>query len=134
MTNNNISRRNFLKVLGLSSAAVATSSLISCNSNTEDETGAKSLASGKTKTGPMTTRVHPTNGDEVSILGYGCMRFPTLEKADAEGNNVDQEATNKLIDYAMEHGVNYYDTSPVYLRGFSERATGIALKRHDRSK
>ena len=134
MTNNNISRRNFLKVLGLSSAAVATSSLISCNSNTEDETGAKSLASGKTKTGPMTTRIHPTNGDEVSILGYGCMRFPTLENADAEGNNVDQEATNRLIDYAMEHGVNYYDTSPVYLRGFSERATGIALKRHDRSK
>lgn len=134
MENNNITRRNFLKILGLSSTAVATSGIVGCNDIQKDETGGKSLSSGKTNRGPMTMRENPANGDKVSILGYGCMRFPTLKEADAEGNNIDQETTNQLIDYAMEHGVNYYDTSPVYLRGFSERATGIALKRHDRSK
>ena len=134
MENNNITRRNFLKILGLSGAAVATSGLVSCDNSSQTDTGGKSLASGKTSSGPMTLREHPTNGDKVSLLGYGCMRFPTLDQADEQGNNIDQETTNRLVDYAMEHGVNYYDTSPVYLRGFSERATGIALKRHDRSK
>lgn len=41
---------------------------------------------------------------------------------------------NELIDYAMAHGVNYYDTSPVYVQGWSEKSTGIALKRHPREK
>lgn len=133
MENNNITRRNFLKVLGLSSAAVATSGIVGCD-NKQSKTGGESISSGKKSKGSMTMRVHPENGDKVSILGYGCMRFPTLKEPDAEGNDIDQETTNRLIDYAMEHGVNYYDTSPVYLKGFSERATGIALKRHDRSK
>ena len=39
---------------------------------------------------------------------------------------------NRLVDYAIEHGVNYFDTSPVYVQGWSEKATGIALKRHPR--
>jgi predicted aldo/keto reductase-like oxidoreductase len=52
---------------------------------------------------------------------------------DEEGNDVvDQETTNRLVDYALEHGVNYFDTAPVYLQGQSEKATGIALKRHPR--
>ena len=41
---------------------------------------------------------------------------------------------NRQIDYALEHGVNYFDTSPAYCQGQSERATGIALKRHPRNK
>lgn len=45
---------------------------------------------------------------------------------------IDQETTNRLVDYAIEHGVNYFDTAPVYLQGQSETATGIALKRHPR--
>ncbi|MDY5533918.1 MAG: aldo/keto reductase, partial [Butyricimonas virosa] len=40
----------------------------------------------------------------------------------------------RLIDYAIEHGVNYFDTSPVYVQGWSEKSTGIALKRHPREK
>ena len=39
-----------------------------------------------------------------------------------------------MVDYAIEHGVNYFDTAPVYLKGMSERATGIALSRHPREK
>ncbi|MCF0159414.1 MAG: aldo/keto reductase, partial [Bacteroidaceae bacterium] len=46
----------------------------------------------------------------------------------------DQEAVNTLVDYALEHGVNYFDTAPVYLQGQSEAAVGKALSRHPRDK
>ena len=48
------------------------------------------------------------------------------------GNNVNSEMVMGSVDYAIEHGVNYFDTSPVYLQGQSEQATGIALRRHPR--
>ena len=73
-------------------------------------------------------RDNPTSGDKVSLLGFGMMRLPFLEKSD----EIDQEMVNELVDYAMAHGVNYFDTSPAYCRGLSERATGIALSRHPR--
>ena len=56
------------------------------------------------------------------------------QNPDGKGEIVDQEAVNRLVDYAIEHGVNYFDTSPVYCQGLSEKATGIALKRHPREK
>ena len=57
----------------------------------------------------MTYRTNPGNGDKVSLLGYGCMRWPMTK--DEEGRDIiDQETVNGLVDYAMEHGVNYYDT------------------------
>ena len=79
----------------------------------------------------MTYRINPGNSDKVSILGYGCMRWPMI-KDENEKDIVDQETVNRLVDYAIEHGVNYFDTSPVYLQGQSEQATGVALKRHPR--
>ena len=82
----------------------------------------------------MTYRTNPNTGDRVSLLGYGCMRWPTRKRADGNGDEIDQEAVNDLIDYAIAHGVNYFDTSPAYVQGLSERATGIALKRHPREK
>ena len=39
-----------------------------------------------------------------------------------------------MVDYAIEHGVNYFDTSPAYCQGQSERSTGIALSRYSRKK
>lgn len=90
-------------------------------------------AGTQTKEGGMTYRINPGTGDKVSILGYGCMRWPMTK--DAEGKDIiDQEETNALVDYAIEHGVNYFDASPVYLQGQCEKATGIALKRHPREK
>lgn len=80
----------------------------------------------------MTYRVNPNTGDKVSILGFGCMRLPTLNSDSHDGNNIDQEAVNRQVDYALEHGVNYFDTSPAYCKGFSEHAMGIALSRHPR--
>ena len=47
---------------------------------------------------------------------------------------MEQEAVYELMDYALAHGVNYFDTSPVYVQGWSERSTGIALSRHPRDK
>ena len=81
----------------------------------------------------MTYRIHHTNGDKVSILGYGCMRWPMKKNEDGK-DIVDQEKVNELIDHALANGVNYIDTAPVYLQGQSEAATGIALKRHPRNK
>ena len=67
-------------------------------------------------------------GESISLLGMGCMRFP--RKAGGRRGQLDQEAVNQMIDYALEHGINYFDTAPAY--GDSERATGEALSRHNR--
>ena len=81
--------------------------------------------------GKMTYRTNPLTGDKVSLLGYGMMRLPTkVENSD----EFDQDMINKQVDYAIEHGLNYFDTSPVYCQGKSERCTGIALSRHKRSE
>ncbi|MDE5641862.1 MAG: aldo/keto reductase, partial [Muribaculaceae bacterium] len=79
-------------------------------------------------------RTNNNSGDRVSILGYGCMRLPTLSKESARESEseIDQEAVNRSVDYAMAHGVNYYDTSPMYCKRQSEKAMGIALSRHPR--
>ena len=45
------------------------------------------------------------------------MRWPTLPAPEKGGNVIDQEEVNRLIDYAIEHGVNYFDTAPVYVAG-----------------
>ena len=80
----------------------------------------------------MPLRTNPNTGDKVSILGYGCMRWQMTK--DAAGNEIiDQEKVNELVDYALEHGVNYFDTAPVYLQGQSEAAAGLALSRHPRN-
>ena len=124
----NIDRREFLKTAA-SAAAVTTgvSALASCTG----KGGKTPEAATGTADGEMTHRINPKLGDKVSILGYGCMRWP-MTKDENEKDIVDQEAVNRLVDHALEHGVNYFDTAPVYLQGQSERATGNALKRHPR--
>ena len=123
-------RRDFIKKAGL--AGVAASGIGLLESCGNSSVGRADSANGDSQTeGAMTYRTNNGNGDKVSILGYGCMRWPMIK--DEEGKDiVDQETVNRLVDYALEHGVNYYDTSPVYLQGQSEQATGIALKRYPR--
>ena len=128
---NDMSRREFLKIVGISTATT-TAVLAGCGP--KDSATSSLQAEGEIPTDKMTLRENPKTKEKVSLLGYGCMRWPTLPAPEKGGNVIDQDAVNELIDYAMAHGVNYYDTSPVYVQGWSERSTGIALKRHPREK
>lgn len=131
MDKKNINRRDFIKIVGISTATV---SGLFYGCGTKGEKGASGAGSASAvPEGKMTYRTSD-RGDKVSLLGYGCMRWPTLPSPAGDGNVIDQDAVNELIDYAMAHGVNYYDTSPVYVQGWSEKSTGIALKRHPREK
>lgn len=127
----NITRREFLKIVGISTVASSTI-LTGCQSGDKNKDDIQ--VKGEIPTDKMTMRENPKTKEKVSLLGYGCMRWPTLPAPEKGGNVIDQEAVNELIDYAMAHGVNYYDTSPVYVQGWSEKSTGIALKRHPREK
>ncbi|MCE5206496.1 MAG: aldo/keto reductase [Porphyromonadaceae bacterium] len=128
---NNIQRRHFLKTIGAASVATATSlSLSGCKSEKKESTAGNTMV--EVPTDKMTYRVVPSTGDKVSLLGYGCMRWPLRKKADGTGEEIDQDAVNELVDYAIAHGVNYFDTAPPYVRGWSEAATGIALSKHPR--
>lgn len=126
-----ISRRNFLKTLGAGSVAT-TAALYGCKP--DNKVSGQGGSPGEVPTDKMTYRTTPTTGDKVSLLGYGCMRWPLRQKPDGSGEEIDQEAVNELVDYALAHGVNYFDVAPTYVRGWSEAATGIALKRHPRDK
>lgn len=64
-----------------------------------------------------------------SLLGFGCMRFPTLEK---DKPDIDEVLAEKMIDYAYSHGVTYYDTAYPYHHGLSEQFIGKALKKYPR--
>lgn len=65
---------------------------------------------------------------ETSLLGFGCMRFPTLSNG-----SIDEIEAEKMIDCAMERGVNYIDTAYPYHNGNSEPFVGRVLDKYDRS-
>lgn len=117
-------RRDFLKTAGAGVLAVGTASLTGCSFSSDKRTEVSGDAS-------MQMRTSPKNGEKVSLLGYGCMRWP-MKKGEDGKDHIDQEAVNEMVDYAYRNGVNYYDTSPAYLQGQSEEAAGIALSRYPR--
>ena len=122
MEKKNISRRSFLKLFGAGTVATA-ATLAGCKNANKAGSQAKEEYKNQVEppVGKMTYRVNPKTKEKVSILGYGMMRLPTkVENSD----DFDQEMINKQIDYAIEHGMNYFDTSPVYCMGKSERCTG----------
>ena len=126
---NNISRREFLKRAGV--AGIAATGLAACKGKDKQASTGVGIPEGQ-----MTFRTNPSTGDKVSLLGFGMMRLPSVGGRSArEGNEeIDQQMVNDMVDYAIAHGVNYFDTSPAYCRGKSEHATGIALSRHPREK
>lgn len=67
--------------------------------------------------------------EEISLLGLGCMRFPTIKEGSEE---IDEEKALEVVDYAYQHGVNYFDTAHGYHGGLSEPFMGKALKRYPR--
>ena len=128
----NIDRREFFKTAGTAAMAMGGLGVVSgCKG---DSSGSPGMAERNAKAGAeeMTYRTNRVTGDKVSILGYGCMRWPMI-KDDNGKDIIDQETVNGLVDYAIAHGVNFFDSSPVYLQGQSEKATGIALSRYPRS-
>ena len=69
----------------------------------------------------MQYRSIPKTGDELSILGFGCMRLP--EKRGL----IDEERAKKQLFMAIEEGVNYFDTAMTYHMGASEPFLGKVL-------
>ena len=68
-------------------------------------------------------------GLRLSALGMGCMRLPLVDGDDAK---IDEQATRDMVAYAMEKGVNYYDTAWGYHGGTSETVMGEVLKDYPR--
>lgn len=65
---------------------------------------------------------------EASLLGFGCMRFPTTKE-----NKIDEVESEQMLDLAYKSGVNYFDTAYLYHDGDSETFVGKALNKYDRS-
>jgi predicted aldo/keto reductase-like oxidoreductase len=130
MTTGGLTRRDFLKVSG-AGAILSAATLAGCRSASKTTTLSGDPAD--IPTDQMEYRTNPHTGDVVSLLGYGCMRWPVHKNAAGE-DEIDQEKVNEMVDFAIAHGVNYFDTAPVYIRGWSEAATGRALARHPRDK
>ena len=71
------------------------------------------------------------HGQRLSALGMGAMRLPVLNGDDAQ---IDIAAAEKMVAYAMEHGINYYDTAWGYHGGNSEIVMGKVLAQYPREK
>lgn len=129
---NNINRRDFMQRLGAAALVAGGVGMVACNRGGRDGKSSSQAAEAMAEIGEMTYRTNHSTGDKVSLLGYGCMRWPTVKNGNDGDEVIDQEMVNRLVDTAIAHGVNYFDTSPAYCKGQSERATGIALSRHPR--
>lgn len=67
---------------------------------------------------------------ELSALGMGAMRLPTIDNDDSK---IDEAATEEMVAYAMKHGINYYDTAWGYHSGNSEIIMGKVLSKYPRN-
>lgn len=124
-----MNRREFLKA---GAVATGTITMAGCGGRTADfPLTPEGNHTGEVPTDKMTHRTNPKTGDKVSILGYGMMRLPNMKGNDASADHegdIDQDEVNRLCKYALDHGVNYFDTSPAYCRGRSEASLGLALE------
>ena len=114
----NSGRRDFLRRLGMGVGAAVSMTVMEpfqMFAQKKEEQGGV--------TNRMTYRVQHGSGEQISLLGFGMMRLP---------NN--QDEVDKLVDYAIAHGVNYFDTAPMYMGGQSEVLTGNTLSRYPRDK
>ncbi len=71
----------------------------------------------------MLKKTNEKNGDELSVLGFGCMRLPS-----------DEAKASELIRKSIEMGVNYFDTAYIYQAGKNETLLGKALEGGYREK
>ena len=116
-----MSRRQFLRKLGLgagSALAMMAMDPLSALAGNREKPGTLKYHADENK---MTYRVQRGSGEKISLLGFGMMRLPD-----------DQQQVDELVDYAIAHGVNYFDTAPMYMGGRSEVLTGNTLSRFPR--
>ncbi len=117
-----INRRQFLLQLGLGSiSAFSLMAMSPLRAFASDDD--KSLPAVGENAGAMTYRRQNGSGENISLLGFGMMRLPR-----------EQEDVDRLVDYAIAHGVNYFDTAPMYGGGRNEGVTGATLSRYPRDK
>ena len=120
---NDMSRRQFLQKLGFGAgSALAMMAMDPLNVLAGNTPRPKNLRYDADEN-KMTYRVQHGSGEKISLLGFGMMRLPD-----------DQVAVDELVDYAIAHGVNYFDTAPMYMGGRSEVLTGNTLSRFPREK
>ncbi len=72
-------------------------------------------------------------GVSLSRLGFGAMRLPLLP-GETDGSAIDEKRVDEMVDYAMAHGVNYFDTAYPYHAGKSEVVLGRSLSRYPRER
>ncbi len=115
-----INRREFLKRLGLGSASAFALMTFGTSLRAHTKPAPSMAPQGDLK---MTYRVQNGSGETISLLGFGMMRLPRS-----------QEEVDRLVDYAIAHGINYFDTAPMYGGGRNEEAVGKTLSRFPRDK
>lgn len=123
-----MSRRTALKVIGSGILGLAG---LGALTKREDiirwlDADKAAMEAGETTVGTVSTRFYAPLQRELSVLGFGCMRFPK------KGGEIDYELTERMVDYAYRHGVNYYDTAYFYHGGKSEETIGKILKKYPR--
>ena len=130
MDNKKMNRRDAIRAMMLAGAGLAASTSLAAPLRAAGAVPQNWKFTEPAKGDQVIHRTWKSLGNEsISLLGMGCMRFPRKPGAGRRAP-LDQEAVNMMIDYALEHGINYFDTAPAY--GDSERATGEALSRHNR--
>jgi len=115
-----MNRRDFIKTAALTAAGCL---LLSRFSLAADETSAALTGKADVGVSSMPLRKFGKTGVSVSPLGFGMMRLPTTD------GKINQGEVERMLKYAIEHGLNYIDTAYVYHKGESEVATGLALKK-----
>lgn len=76
----------------------------------------------------MEYRTWPNSDIKTSLLGFGCMRFPTLSDG-----KIDEQKANEMLEYAYQNGVNYFDNAYMYLDFQDEKFVGKFLKNKPRN-
>ncbi len=125
-----ITRRQALKYMGAGVVGLGLAgSLLSSCAKRQQKISPEELTTATLEedtVAAMSYRTDNVYGEKISLLGFGTMRYPTVN------GKIDEEKSQELVDYAYQHGVNYFDTAYLYHNGDSELFTGKALKKYPR--